>query len=83
MDQWPGYLAERSQLLNFCQQRRVANPVVLTGDIHSNWVNDLRRDDRDPQGEVIAHVEMLHPAMGLNYITRACVDGLAGEVNLP
>lgn len=53
MDQWPGYLAERKQLLEFCQQRRVANPVVLTGDIHSNWVNDLRSNDRDPQGPVI------------------------------
>jgi alkaline phosphatase D len=53
MDQWPGYLAERSRLLEFCQDRRVANPVVLTGDIHSNWVNDLRSNDRDPEGRVI------------------------------
>ena len=25
----------------------MANPVVLTGDIHSNWVNDLKLDFRD------------------------------------
>ena len=31
----------------------MANPVVLTGDIHSNWVNDLRSNDRDPDGAVI------------------------------
>ena len=46
MDQWPGYLAERRRLLEFMSDRRVSNPVILTGDIHSNWVNDLRADDR-------------------------------------
>ena len=30
------------------------NPVVLTGDIHSNWVNDLRVDDRKPETPVVA-----------------------------
>jgi len=28
--------------------------VVLTGDIHSNWVNELRVDDRDPTQPVVA-----------------------------
>ena len=30
------------------------NPVVLTGDIHSNWVNELRVDDRKAEGAVVA-----------------------------
>ncbi len=54
MDQWPGYAAERMQLIRFMQERKVKNPVVLTGDIHSNWVNELWIDDRDPQGPPIA-----------------------------
>jgi len=54
MDQWPGYAYERGQLLTFLQERRVSNPVVLTGDIHSNWVNDLRVDDRKPELPVVA-----------------------------
>ena len=33
---------------------QVPNPVVLTGDIHSNWVNDLRVDDRKPETPVVA-----------------------------
>ncbi len=51
MDQWPGYAADRDRLLRFLHDRGVANPVVLTGDIHSNWVNDLKldfADDRSP-----------------------------------
>jgi alkaline phosphatase D len=38
----------RKRLLSFLADRRVPNPVVLTGDIHSNWVNDLKVDfDRE------------------------------------
>jgi alkaline phosphatase D len=54
MDQWPGYAHERMQLVRFLAERRVPNPVVLTGDIHSNWVNDLRVDDRKADSSVVA-----------------------------
>lgn len=54
MDQWPGYAQERIDLMRFLQERRVSNPVVLTGDIHSNWANDLRVDDRQPEQPVVA-----------------------------
>jgi alkaline phosphatase D len=54
MDQWPGYAHERIQLVKFLAERRVMNPVVLTGDIHSNWVNELRADDREHDSPVIA-----------------------------
>jgi alkaline phosphatase D len=54
MDQWPGYAHERMRLVQFLAERRVPNPVVLTGDIHSNWVNDLRVDDRKADTPVVA-----------------------------
>ncbi len=54
MDQWPGYARERMRLVEFLADRRVPNPVVLTGDIHSNWVNDLRVDDRKAEAPVVA-----------------------------
>jgi alkaline phosphatase D len=54
MDQWPGYLYERDQLMRFVDERKVPNLVVLTGDIHSNWVNDLRTDDRQADSPVVA-----------------------------
>ncbi len=54
MDQWPGYAHERVELGQFLQDRRVLNPVVLTGDIHTNWVNDLRVHDRQPETPVVA-----------------------------
>jgi alkaline phosphatase D len=54
MDQWPGAAHERMDLIKMIGERKVANPVVLTGDIHSNWVNDLRVDDRKRETPVIA-----------------------------
>jgi alkaline phosphatase D len=53
MDIWSGYDAPRKRLLDFLATRRVANPVVLTGDIHSNWCNDLLVDFDKPDGPVV------------------------------
>lgn len=54
MDQWPGYEAERRRLLSFLDTRKPANPVVLTGDIHSNWVNNLQVNPDDEKSAVVA-----------------------------
>lgn len=54
MDQWSGYLHERAELLQFLAARKVGNPIVLTGDIHASFVNDLRVDDHDARAPVVA-----------------------------
>jgi alkaline phosphatase D len=54
MDQWPGYAYERMRLIHFIEERKVPNTVVLTGDIHTNWVNDLRVDDRKMETPIVA-----------------------------
>jgi alkaline phosphatase D len=54
MDQWPGYAHERMELVKFLGSRKVSNPVVLTGDIHTHWANDLRVDDRKMNTRVVA-----------------------------
>jgi len=48
MDKWPGYEFERRLLLRELRDRRVGNPVVLTGDIHTNWANELLVDFERP-----------------------------------
>jgi len=54
MDQWPGYEINRRRILRFFQERKIANPVVLGGDIHSNWVNDLALDFEGLNGQTVA-----------------------------
>ncbi|MGH8130525.1 MAG: alkaline phosphatase D family protein [Steroidobacteraceae bacterium] len=40
-DAWAGYPPARERLFAALAKQRTANPVVLTGDIHSFWVNEL------------------------------------------
>ena len=56
MDRWDGYVAARRRLLGFLGQqaaRAPHNPVVITGDIHSNWVGELRTDFDDVRSPVV------------------------------
>ncbi|MGB0328240.1 MAG: alkaline phosphatase D family protein [Akkermansiaceae bacterium] len=54
MDQWPGYAHERQLLVKHLRDHKIKNPVVLTGDIHSNWANELRVDDFKPEQDIVA-----------------------------
>ena len=53
-DTWDGFAAGRERLLAALQGARVANPVVLSGDYHSFWANDLREKPFDPDSPVVA-----------------------------
>jgi alkaline phosphatase D len=48
MDAWDGYVAARSRLLGYVQNRGVKNLVVLTGDVHSHWAAELKADFNNP-----------------------------------
>jgi alkaline phosphatase D len=54
MDQWSGYAMARQRFLEFLRDRKPSNPVVLTGDIHTNWVNDLKPEFYDEKSPVVA-----------------------------
>jgi alkaline phosphatase D len=53
-DDWDGYPASRNRLLISIHDRKPSNPVVITGDIHSFWTNDLKLDFNDPKSPVVA-----------------------------
>jgi alkaline phosphatase D len=53
-DQWDGYVASRERLLRFIDQQQPSNPVVISGDWHSAWVNDLLLDFADPDSSTVA-----------------------------
>jgi alkaline phosphatase D len=53
-DGWDGYPAARNRLLGTVAQRKLNGVVVLGGDVHSNYVADLKADYDDPAGAVIA-----------------------------
>ena len=54
MDQWSGYHVARQRFLEFLRDAKPSNPVVLTGDIHTNWVNDLKPEFYKENSPVVA-----------------------------
>jgi alkaline phosphatase D len=54
MDQWSGYPAARDRLLRSVAERAANRTVVLTGDIHTHWVNELHADFSRPDRPVVA-----------------------------
>jgi alkaline phosphatase D len=54
MDQWSGYPVARDRLLRAIAERAPNRTVVLTGDIHSSWVNELRSNFARPGAPTIA-----------------------------
>lgn len=62
MDSWDGYLASRGRILDFIEQRRIRNPVVLTGDVHNNWASELKADFDRPGSRTLG-VEIVGSAI--------------------
>lgn len=53
-DSWDGYPVARKRLLESIVTRNLANPVVISGDLHMNFVADLKLDFDDDQSPVVA-----------------------------
>lgn len=53
-DGWDGYPAERERVLAAIERTRLANPVFVGGDMHANWVCDVKRDFAAPGSAVVA-----------------------------
>jgi alkaline phosphatase D len=53
-DAWDGYPASRERVLAGLERHRVANPVVVGGDVHAYVFGDVHRDAADPDSPVVA-----------------------------
>lgn len=71
-DGWDGYAAARQRLTDALQRHRVANPVILGGDVHENWVGHVLADYADPASAVVG-VEFC----GTSISSRASDSGVA------
>ncbi|OGA21052.1 MAG: hypothetical protein A3I02_13850 [Betaproteobacteria bacterium RIFCSPLOWO2_02_FULL_67_26] len=53
-DGWDGYPRSRERLLGYLAEKRVANPLVIGGDVHMSVIADLKADFDDPKAPVVA-----------------------------
>ena len=68
-DQWSGYEACRDRMMRFFADRKPSNPLVITGDIHSSWVSDLKVNWKDEAS----------PAVGTEFIGTSISSGGDGS----
>lgn len=68
-DAWDGYRVSRQRLLSYVADRNIQNFVVLTGDIHSHWLADLRLDFEDPDS----------PVLGTEFVTTSITSNGDGS----
>jgi alkaline phosphatase D len=73
MDQWSGYPVARDRLLGEVAKRAPNRTVVITGDIHSNWVNELRTDFTRPD----------RPVIGAEFVGTSIASGGDGGIVPP
>jgi alkaline phosphatase D len=53
MDSWDGYAASRDRITRGWVDAGVRNPVVLTGDVHAHWADELKLDYADPTSRTV------------------------------
>lgn len=69
LDQWDGYRPARQRLFDGIRDNGVSNLVVLTGDLHTSWANELTANPWDPAaynpatGSGVTGVEFVAPAV--------------------
>ena len=53
-DAWDGYPEARNRLLGVVAEKKVPGLIVIGGDVHSNYVTDLKPNYDDPTSPVVA-----------------------------
>ncbi len=77
LDQWDGYPDARRRVVDAWQRHRVANPVVITGDIHASIVGDVTADFDDPAAP---HVGTELVGTSISSSAPAVLQGILSDV---
>jgi alkaline phosphatase D len=82
LDQWDGYTGARRRFLETLE--RAPGPVVLSGDVHSSWVSDLRVDFDDDESPIVGS-EFVAPGVSSDIPARlrqaaALVEALSPHI---
>ncbi|MFQ4142105.1 alkaline phosphatase D family protein [Chlorogloeopsis sp. ULAP02] len=64
-DSWDGYPLARDRVFSHIVSRLITNPVVITGDWHSTFVNDLKLNFKDSNSPTVA-TEFVTPSLTSN-----------------
>ncbi len=72
-DGWDGYAAARTRFTNGLQKHAVANPVILGGDVHENWVGHVKAD----------YADTASASVGAEFCGTSITSRSAGNAKIP
>ncbi|MGB4116581.1 MAG: alkaline phosphatase D family protein [Polaromonas sp.] len=72
-DGWDGYSAARTRLTDSAQKNAVSNLVVLGGDVHENWVGQIKAD----------YSQASSAAVGVEFCGTSITSRSGGNARLP
>jgi len=52
-DQWDGYQFERQKIINFIVKNNKNNTVIISGDIHTSWANEVYSNPKNKKKGII------------------------------
>lgn len=83
LDTWDGYPAARQRFYTMCQNIGINDLVVLTGDSHSFWLNQLHDDFGKPMGVELGTTGITSPGDFEEFGTEIAkkMDTLLAEQN--
>jgi len=58
-DAWDNYVPARRRITDFLAESATANPIVLTGDVHANYVSNIERDFSEPESSELVATEFV------------------------
>lgn len=77
-DGWNGYPAARARLVDFMAERKTANPVILSGDIHAFLVTDVHAQPRDYASPIVA-TELVTSSISSQAAAQSSFDAWLAE----
>jgi alkaline phosphatase D len=72
-DGWDGYAAARTRLTDSLRKNAVANPVLLGGDVHENWVGHIKAD----------YADTASASVGTEFCGTSITSRSAGNAKIP
>lgn len=72
-DGWDGYAAARTRFTDALRRHTVANPVLLGGDVHENWVGHIKAD----------YADAASAALGTEFCGTSITSRSAGNAKIP
>lgn len=73
LDSWDGYPAARERFYRSAEAAGARDLIVLTGDTHQFWANDLKRDNGQPMGVELGTSGITSPGPSA-YFGKAAFD---------